>query len=139
VQSWLEAAIRWPTDKARAQSELSLLTLSFRGTEGWARLPSSRTLVERLDQQTHIFRSYFEGTSPDNGYTIPATRTVLVEAVREHEARGVPVTLRSTGADNPRTVYLRQSEQTGDWVLDSFSSLYVGVRPPKDPDQETFH
>ena len=139
VQSWLEAAIRWPTDKARAQGELSALTLSFRGEPGWAGLPSNRTLVERLDGHTHIFRSYFKGTSPENGYTIPATREVLVEAVREREARGVPVVLRSTGADNPRTIYLRQSEQTGDWVLDSFSSLYVGIRPPKDPGQEDFH
>lgn len=138
MQSWLEAAIDWPNAKSPSTRALQQLTLPFREDPAWSRKPSNRTLVDRLDSKNHIFRSYFEGTSPENGYTLPATRKLLVEAVREREGRGVPVVVRSTGADNPRTVYLRQSEQTGAWVLASFSSLYVDIRPPMKPGQQTY-
>jgi hypothetical protein len=33
---------------------------------------------------------------------------------------------------------VRQSEQTGLWSVDQLANLYVDIRPPKKPGEETF-
>jgi hypothetical protein len=52
--------------------------------------------------------------------------------------RGTQVYLRSSGADNPRTIYMKRSDQSGLWYVYSFDNVYVDVRKPVDPTKETF-
>lgn len=136
---WLEAAMAYPDDPQGSAAVIRALTLPLRDDPDWASKPSNRTFVERLEGQPHVFRSYAEGATPDNGYAVDrGSWTLAVDHVEAGDPRGTKIFVRSGGADSPRPAYLKQSTTTGLYYLDEFSSLYVGIRPIVDPDAERF-
>ena len=91
-------------------------------------------LDDRFRDGIHVPFSYFKGTSPDNDYTPAYPFTVTVEAGPYADANPgyKKLHIRSSGADNPREIVLRQ-KGSGQWFLwDQF--LMVGIRTPKSAD-----
>lgn len=144
LKAWFDGVFLYLDEGTRDQGRVALafLTIPFKDDPGWERRPSNATFVSRLKDpaHAHIFRSYAEGTSPGNGYAMdPADyRLAIVEEGDDAHGRGYRILLRSSGADNPRPVYLRRSTTTGLWYVSEFGNVYVGIRAPKDPGRETF-
>lgn len=89
------------------------------------------TFVERLrhEEYHHIFRSYCQGTSPENSYQAQPESCVL-NAGKPYESDGfTKIQLHSSGADNPRPMWLLNHD--GLWYVENNVGLYVGVREPK--------
>jgi hypothetical protein len=144
LKIWFDALFLYmePATRDLGRQVLQHLTLPLRDRADWDRLPSNRTFSDRLKDPAygHIFRSYAEGTSPDNGYRMEPTdyRLGLAGSERDRYGRGWRLLLVSSGADNPRPVYLKKSTSSGLWYVDGFANVYVGVRPPRGPDEERF-
>ena len=87
-------------------------------------------LRDRLTDKGYIPRSYFEGARPGNGYTpkLPYTITVSDGKLSYLDDGYITLYIKSSGADNPRTVQLRQK---GDqWFLwENF--LMNDITPPE--------
>lgn len=90
---------------------------------------------DRLKGRSYIVRSYLKGATPDNNYT-PAT-PYAVEISENSNSRAeqgyVKLFVRSSGADSPRPVTLRQKPSTGQWFVWQMS-LLTDVRQPKEND-----
>jgi hypothetical protein len=86
---------------------------------------------ERIRGKPYVARSYFQGTSPENGYALPAggLQVNVREQPRDVEAERGKVFVHSTGADSPRPIVLLKNNR-GLWKAKTWSSLQVGVRPP---------
>lgn len=145
MKLWFDAVFLYmdPATRAVGQQALAYLTIPLKADAAqWPRRPANGTFRERLEAERHhhIFRSYARGTSPENGYAMTPEDYALdvVISQRDPYERGWALHLRSSGADNPRPVYLKQSTKTGLWFVDAFNNTYVGVRAPKDPDVEEF-
>lgn len=94
---------------------------------------SASYLIRRLDDAPWVASSYWIGTSPENGYTVPEGNPLTTavsrnpySVVSETEMR---VFVHCTGADSPRPIRLERNNR-GVWKVAEFSSLVVGVRPP---------
>lgn len=89
------------------------------------------TFVERLrdPERHHIFRSFAAGTSPENDYRMSPDNFNLVVTKRTQEQGYLRVFLRSSGADSPRPVWVKEID--GLWYTINNSSTYLEVRPPK--------
>ncbi len=140
---WFEALRLYlePASRDAGRALLGYLTIPFKKDERWDRKSSNLTFAGRLKdaRHHHIFRSYYEGTSPENGYTLPANpQLAIVRDEPDAHGRGHVIALRSSGADNPRPVYLKKSTKTGLYFVDGHANVYVGIRAPKDPDDEEF-
>jgi hypothetical protein len=89
-----------------------------------------RDLRDRLEGKPWVARSYFEGTSPSNGYALPASLSVRIrEQPADVGESSAKVFVFSSGADSPRPIRLLKSPK-GYWKSKEWSSLEVGVRPP---------
>lgn len=92
---------------------------------------------------SHIWRSYAKGTTPANQYKIESIPDMQIETYfQEGEAPTPESTLirmfvRSSGADSARPLKLEKDDR-GEWRIQEFSSLCVGVRPPVDPNANDF-
>lgn len=92
-------------------------------------------ISDRLTDKGYVMRSYFEGTSPENDYTIPAAPYKIEVSdnpysyTNEHYAT---LFLKSSGADNPRQITLREKAD-GTWCLWQHTFL-SDVRAPKSTD-----
>lgn len=96
------------------------------------RLAILQNLRDRLhDAKAHIPRSYFQGTSPENAYTLPeGSLSVRIREQRDStQGDRAKVFVYSTGADSPRSVSLLRNDK-GIWKATEWSSLEVGVRAP---------
>ena len=81
--------------------------------------------------KSHVARSYFEGTSPDAQYALPAARlSIRVKRQSRDAANPGRLFVVSSGADLPKPIQL-QRNQKGIWKASSWSSLQASVRPPK--------
>lgn len=144
LRLWFEACLAFGDEARReiARQAIGYLTIPLKKDAQWDRRPSNLTFVERLERPAHhhIWRSYAAGSSPEDGYQIDPSSFELdvVRDEKDSHGRGWVVAVRSSGADSPRSIYLRQSTKTGLWFVNSFSTAYVGVRPPKDPEAEEF-
>jgi hypothetical protein len=131
-----------PATRQLGRDLLQYLTIPLRDDDQWHRRPSNQTFVSRLDDHRyhHIFRSYAEGATPENGYSLDPTSYSLQIAGSERDkyGRGWKILLVSSGADNPRPVYLKQSTTSDLWYVNSYANVYVGIRAPKLPDTEEF-
>ena len=92
-------------------------------------------LDDRLrDGKTYVPFSYFQGAVPENEYTPSQPFTLIVES--NPTSDDVPgyfkVTIRSGGADSPRSVQLRQKGD-GKWMLWE-QYLMADIRPLKTKD-----
>lgn len=102
------------------------------GYQGYALGNRAEDFVTRyLAPKPYLARSYLTGTTPEDGYTAPATRTVQLtrntsSVVSEDR---IKVFVACTGADTPRPITLLRNNR-GVWKALEYSSLFVGVRPP---------
>ena len=90
---------------------------------------------DRLLDKGYVVRSYFEGTSPENDYEIPAAPYSIEVSdnpysyTNEHYAT---LFLKSSGADSLRQITLREKAD-GNWCLWQHTFL-SDVRAPKSSD-----
>lgn len=141
LKMWMRYAAVYHKEPFSSRVALEYLTLPYKDNPQWHTLSSARTFVERLEKKPYIFQSYAVGSSPENGYAFnPETFELAVEksGPDQHGDRGHAVFLRSSGADSPRPVYLKKSTKTGLYYVSIHANTYVDIRPPVDPDKETF-
>jgi hypothetical protein len=76
--------------------------------------------------------SYFEGATPQNGYTpnTPYQITVAEQGTSYPEQGYAKLFIQSGGADSARPVTLRLKPSTGQWFLVEFSSMLLDIRTP---------
>ncbi|MBO4384126.1 MAG: hypothetical protein J5854_01735 [Clostridia bacterium] len=91
-----------------------------------------------MDGVDYVPRSYFAGSSPDNGYTpsVPYAITVF-EGVHSRDQIGegyIKIFMKSSGADSDRYIVLRHKPSTDQWFVWQFEGLLVGIRPPESSD-----
>lgn len=95
--------------------------------------PSSLNFhLGNLSEKTYIARSYVQGTSPANGYSIPAGKVKFKTSrnpYSEQDNGDIKVFIQSTGADSPRPIALRKNDK-GLWKAVNYNSLFVGVAYP---------
>ena len=92
-------------------------------------------IKERLTDKYYIPFSYFDGATPDNGYTPSAPMTIAIyenpySFDNEHWAT---LWVKSGGADNMRSIKLRKKPSTGQWFLNDIQCLSE-IRLPKEAD-----
>ena len=90
-------------------------------------------LRDRLRGKEYLPLAYFEGATPENGYT-PA-RPYVLDVLPDPRPQDIEpgylrVFLKTAGADSPRPVKLRQKPSTGEWFLWEYSSPLSGIRIP---------
>ncbi len=89
-----------------------------------------RDLQSRVGKRPYVARSYIQGTSPENKYTLPGALQVNIRTQPIDEApERMKVFVHSTGADSPRPIHM-QVNNRGIWKAKNYGSLDVGVRPP---------
>ena len=91
-------------------------------------------LNDRFRDGTHVPFSYFKGATPENDYIPSTPLTLTIEAGPYADANPgyKKLHIRSSGADSPREIVLRQKGD-GQWLLwDQF--LLAGIRQPKSAD-----
>lgn len=88
----------------------------------------------QLEKQPFSPRSYFDGTSPSDGYALPDAPPAMTFTSNDYsgdEGSGrFKVFIRCSGADSPRPVTCMQQED-GTWAALEWSSLLLGVRDPR--------
>lgn len=129
-----------PVKEAHGVAALTELTLPFRDDPDWRKRPSNGTFTDRLKSDRNVFRSYYKGARPENGYQADI-EAYVVEVTRQEpgpDGKGLKVFIRSGGADSPRPVVVKKSTKSGLWYMEGFNNLYVGIRPVVDPDAERF-
>ncbi len=90
-------------------------------------------LRDRLRGKSYLPLAYFAGATPQNGYQprAPYVLEVLSDPrPQDVEAGYIRLFLRTTGADSPRPIKLRQKGSTGEWFLWEYSSILSGIRIP---------
>jgi hypothetical protein len=92
-----------------------------------------RLIQSQLQQNPHLPRSYFKGTSPENQYTLPSGRLEINCSTNPYSGNAADGKLKvftvSTGADSPRPMVVKRNDK-GLWKADEWSSLLVGCRKP---------
>jgi len=100
--------------------------------------------VSPMDKQFYLDRlidkyykpfSYFEGTNPENNYTptIPYTIYVKSNIYTDQNAGYKQFLMKSSGADNERTITVRQKQSNGYWYLNT-ENLLSDIRIPSNED-----
>ncbi len=74
---------------------------------------------ERLRGKDYLPFSYFESSSPENGYTPlkPYTVTISTVPTSFSEEGYLKLYLKSSGADSSRPLQLRRKDSSGEWFL----------------------
>lgn len=87
-------------------------------------------LADRFRDKDYVPRSYFVGASVQNDYqpTTPLTLVVMQSSHSYEQAGYAKLFLRSSGADTPRPIVLRQAKD-GKWYLWE-QMLLADIRPP---------
>lgn len=129
----ISAFCLWPTNQKEA-----LLMINFlKGPEPLSTY-EVQFISERLKNKEYLPWSYFEGSSPENGYKPSQPYLVLVKTVPSsfNEEGYVKYYLQSSGADSLRPVKVRQKKSTGEWYLWE-QILLSEIRQPKSADKWT--
>ena len=89
------------------------------------------TFLSRLKdpRENHVFRSFAAGTSPENNYQMSPDDFNLMIGKLKEESDFTSVQLKSSGADSPRRVWVK--EYDGLWYTINNAGTYSQVRPPK--------
>jgi len=128
------------SEHLRGRDAIRRLSIEYLNEPNWDGLTTAQTFVERLDGQPWIFRSYAEGAAPDNNYAMnPATFNLRVTKIEDGASGGRDVWLQSGGADSPRRSYLKRGSQDQLYYLEHFGNLYVDIRKPLAPGQQTYN
>ena len=90
---------------------------------------------ERLTGKEYIPFSYFEGATPDNGYTpsLPMTIAIYENPYSFDNENWATLWVKSGGADSMRSIKLRKKPSTGQWFLNDIQCLSE-IRLPKEAD-----
>ena len=95
-------------------------------------------LRDRLRGKSYLPLAYFDGATPANNYvpSTPLTLEVIADSRPQDIEEGyLRLFLKTTGADSPRPIKLRQK---GDfWYLWEYSSILSGIRIPSEADAWT--
>ena len=90
---------------------------------------------ERLKGKEYLPFSYFDGVTPENGYTPQEPMTIEIYETPysfDNENRAT-LWVKSGGADNMRSIKFRKKPSTGQWFLNDIQCLSE-IRPPKEAD-----
>ena len=92
---------------------------------------NTRTFVNRMRDSSyhHIFRSFAIGATPENNYAMSPDDFKLDYTSKRQQAGDTNLFIRSSGADSPRPVRMRQHD--GLWYVVGNGNTYAAVRPPK--------
>ena len=87
---------------------------------------------DRLCEKEYISFSYFEGATPDNGYTPtePMTIAIYENPYSFENENWATLWVKSSGADNMRSIKLRKKPSTGQWFLNDIQCLSE-IKKPK--------
>ena len=92
------------------------------------------TFVERMKDPDYnfCFRSYAEGATPENDYKMnPDNFKIRFEGKPRKDPGGyMRVSLRSSGADSPRVIWVKKFDD-GLWYVINNAATYVQVHEPK--------
>ena len=143
IALWLEAAVRAQMGQAEGWEAIGEMTIQdktrFKDMKDWKTQPSLFYFVKNINNKNNAFRSFFVDATPENGYEIDFENLRIdVKRYAGKEGVGHKFFVETSGADMPRPISLLISSKTGYWVVKEFSSAYVDVRPPDNPDKETF-
>jgi hypothetical protein len=87
----------------------------------------------QIEKQAYVPRSYVKGTTPENGYQLPAPPYVFEFSDTPYsgdvDAGTYKVFVACSGAASPRPVTVRRNNR-GIWKAYEWSSLVVGVQAP---------
>ncbi len=90
-------------------------------------------VISQLRDRAYLPRSYFQETSPENGYALPSLPyrcEISTNPYSGDPVQGVyKVFLQCSGADRPRPVTVKR-DAAGLWHASEWSSLLSGIRPP---------
>ncbi len=90
---------------------------------------------DRLQDKPYLPKAYFEGAVPENDYTPgePYTLYIYPDSRPDLWEEGLmKVYLRTSGADSPRGIQLREHE--GSWYIWNISAIMSGIRLPASMD-----
>ena len=116
----------------RTRSEGSkMLRFIMHEKQGWERSPNFSTLAQRMRDKKyqHIFRSFAEGTAPENDYSMDPNNYRLMMGELVDDVGYLRLFLYSSGADSPRPIWVKQFDD-GLWYVINVVSTYAGVREP---------
>ena len=116
----------------RTRSEGSkMLRFIMHEKQGWERSPNFSTLAQRMrdPKHQHIFRSFAEGTSPENDYSMDPNNYQLMIGEVVEEAGYLRLFLYSSGSDSARPIWVKQFDD-GLWYVINVVGTYAGVRDP---------
>ena len=118
-------------DPARKAEGSKMLRYSMHEGRNWERSSALATFVSRLNDPSfhYIFRSFAEGTSPENSYDMNPDSYRLMFANTRQETDYVYVSIRSSGADSPRPLHVQEFED-GLWYVINNHGTYSDVRTP---------
>lgn len=110
----IPALCLWPKNQKLAIEMINFL----KGPKGLSTY-EIQFIDERLKGKEYLPFSYFEGSSPKNGYkpTQPYTVSISTVPTSFDEASYAKLYLKSSGADSPRPVQIREKDSTGEWFL----------------------
>ena len=94
-------------------------------------------LRDRLVGKMYVVRSFFNGTSVDNDYTVPPAPYQIEVSDNPYSYQNedyATLYLKSSGADNLRPVTLRRKPSTDEWFLWEHTFL-ADIRQPKSQDE----
>ena len=120
----------WPKDQKVALEMINYL----KGPEGLS-VREIQFINERFRGKEYLPFSYFEGSSPENGYEPSTPYTITISTVpSSYDEKGyVKLYLKSSGADSPRPVQLREKPSSGEWFLWE-QMLLSDIRQPSSQD-----
>ena len=118
-------------DKSKRSEASKMLRFIMHGDAGWERSPYYSTFVERLRNKRyhHIFRSFAEGTSPENDYSMDPNNYQLMMGELVEEQGYLRLFLYSSGSDSARPIWVKQFDD-GLWYVINNAGTYSGVREP---------
>lgn len=118
-------------DKAKRSEASKMLRFIMHADANWERSPYYSTFVERLRDKRHhhIFRSFAEGTSPENDYGMSPESYQLMIGECVPEQGYVRLFLYSSGSDSARPIWVKQYDD-GLWYVINNAGTYSGVREP---------
>ncbi len=126
----LAALNRWEEDRGACHAMLNLL----RGPRPMSPM-DEQFLRDRLAGKMYVVRSYWAGTSPENGYApeLPYRVTFFEDPYTWQTPGYCRLNCVSSGADSPRQIMLRKKESTGEWFLWE-NYLLPDIRIPAEAD-----
>lgn len=82
-------------------------------------------ITERLRDKGYKMRAFFEGATPENGYTPtePLTVKIIENPYSFDNENWATLWVKSGGADNPSSIKFRKKPSTGEWFLNDIQCL----------------